>query len=191
MIQIKIKDMAICLDFTFFMVMALLFMIQSGGIWLYGILSCTAHEISHIMVMALYKIPIERITFYGAGIKISSEAVENAAAHIKAMVYSAGCLMNFILAAIFWLSGIIPAAAANICIGIFNLIPIGEFDGARLLKLWAIYHCKAENIDKITRRASIISAIICAALLIILKGKVNFTLFSTLIYITVLAFIAV
>ncbi len=166
-------------------------MLQSEGIWLYAVLACAAHEISHIVVMALTGIPIERITFYGAGIKLSSEEVENESARVKAMVYSAGCVMNFILAAVFWQTGVIPAAAANVCVGFFNLIPIGEFDGARLLKLWAIHNCRAENVDKITRRASIISAVICAALLIMLKGRVNFTLFTTLIYIMVLAFIAV
>lgn len=183
MIQIDFGKIKLRFDFTFFAVIAL-FMLTDGGLFgLSALAACALHEISHLIVMIIFSISVDTITFYGAGIKISSKEIYKSSGFKRNAVFLAGSVGNFIFAVIFWLFGERPAAFINLFTGIFNLLPIGEYDGAFLLKNFVIRRCKAENVDFIMNAAGAVSAAISFALILFVGGKPSFTLITTVVYI--------
>ena len=181
MIQINLKNTRVCFDFTFFAVIAF-FMLTDGGVFGFSaIIACALHEMSHLIMMIIFSISADSITFYGAGIRITSDKIERAPRFKRNIILFAGSAGNFIFAVILWIAGEKIAALINIFTGVFNLLPIGEYDGAALLKGFVIRHCKAENVDLIMKTAAIISA--CASVLfMIFFGGASFTLLTTTVY---------
>lgn len=173
------------LDFSFFAVIAL-FALFEDGFGLAALICCFLHETAHLIVMLILGIPIEEITFYGAGIRISSSRIEYEKPLSKAVVLISGCLMNFLCAAIFAYFGYDLAAMISLLTGIFNLLPIGELDGAKLIKMWIIRVCKPENVDRVMTVIGVIAAVICAAA-VIAVGGFSVTLPITVAYLIIVA----
>lgn len=187
MIELKLKSTAIRLDFSFFAVIALFLFVKDSLFGLAALTACAFHELSHLAVMAIIGIPADKITFYGAGIRITSRGADNAPIFQRILVLSAGAAANFAAAAFFRVTGNDLAAVINLFTGIFNLLPFGELDGAALLKIFVIKNCRPENVDKITRRVAVISAVAAGAVLLILLQNAPFVLCAVALYIVILA----
>ena len=138
MIELKLKRTALRWDFSFFAVLAVFFIWDYSGFGFAALGICTAHELAHLAVMRLCGMSPDSLTFYGAGIRLSARAVESAPPGVQAAVYAAGCAMNFLLGGVFLAAGEGRIAAVSFAAGAFNLLPLGEFDGRRLLKLLLI-----------------------------------------------------
>ena len=169
-------------DFTFFAVMAFFLMTDGGAFGFAAVIACALHEISHLIMMIILSVPAETITFYGAGIRISSEKIECAPRFRRNIILLAGSAGNLVFAAILWLSGEKIAAFINLFTGLFNLLPLGEYDGAVLLKSFAIRHCKAENVDAVMKAAGIASGIAGGLFMLLFGGNPSVTLITTLVY---------
>lgn len=187
MIELKLKRTALRLDFTFVAVLALFFWLDSGGFGLITLTVCAAHEMAHLAVMLMCGIIPESVTFYGAGIRISAPDTECTPPGVQAAVYSAGCLMNFLLAAVMAACGFPEAAAISLFTGCFNMLPIGEFDGRRLLKLFVLSHARPEYVDCILFWSGVLSAVLCGAALILGGRGVSPTLAITWAYIIIMS----
>lgn len=187
MIELKLSRTVLRFDFSFFSVLAMFFWLDSSGFGLTALGICVAHELSHLAVMTACGIIPENITFYGAGIRIASTETAFRPAAVQATVYSAGCIMNFLLAIVTAASGMPYIAAVSVSCGLFNLAPIGEFDGRKLLRLLMIHIAPAENIDKIMRLSGICSGIIIAAFLLVCGKEISPTFVITLAYIIFLS----
>ena len=135
MIELNLPRTSLRWDFSFFAVLALFFSLDGTGFGLNALGICAAHELAHLAVMLLCGIIPECVTFYGAGIRITSAETERHSPAEQAAVYGAGCVMNFLLAAALFAAGKPYPAAVSLSCGLFNLLPVGEFDGRRLLKL--------------------------------------------------------
>lgn len=183
MVELKIKGILLQLDFSFFAVLALYLLLDESGFGLAALAACAMHETAHLVAMTAFGVRVERLTLYGAGIRITSAAIERAKPLQRAVILAAGCAANFIAAAIFWHTREYAASAVNLFIGVFNLLPMGELDGAGLLKLTAIRFCRADKIDKVMKAASVVSAALCGCAVLLLGGGVPFTLVTTALYI--------
>lgn len=172
-----------CLDFSFFAVIALYLLLDESGFGLAALAACAMHETAHFIAMAVFGVSVERLTLYGAGIRITSSKIEYVKPLCKAVILSAGCIVNFAAAFVFRTVGAYAASAVNLFTGLFNLLPMGELDGAGLLKIAAVRRCRAENIDKVMRAAGIVSAALCAAAVLAFGGEVPFTFVTTALYI--------
>ena len=186
MIELKFKQTAIRWDFSFFAVLAVFFLWDSSGFGLAALGVCAAHELAHLAVMRMCGIVPESLTFYGAGIRLSAPAVEASSPGVQTAVYSAGCMMNFLLAGILAAAGEHRIAAISLAAGLFNLLPLGEFDGRRLLKLLLISRAAPENVDRALAMSGIVSAAIAAVVLFI-AGGASPTFFITSAYLVVLS----
>lgn len=186
MITLKILRTELRLDFSFFAVAAMFFLMDESGFGIWALAACAVHELSHLAVMAVFGINADAITFYGAGIRISCGSIENVPSARQALVYAVGAAANFVLAAVLFLCGMPAGGIVNLFTGAFNLLPLGELDGARLLKLAVIRRCRAEKIDRVMRAAGISSALICAAAAVSLGSEVPFTLVTTAAYFIIL-----
>ena len=183
MIELRLKQTQVRLDFSFFAVITLFLLLDDSGFGIAALCACGLHELAHLSLMLLFGITADKITFYGAGIRISSDSTDRAKPFAKALILSAGCAANFIAAAVFRFLGNDAAAAINLFTGIFNLLPLGELDGASLLKMLAIRVCRPENVDKVTKAAGMISVALAAATAIFFVGEFPFTLITTALYI--------
>lgn len=187
MIELKLKRTAIRFDFSFFAVLALFFWLDIDGFGLIALAVCAAHELAHLAVMEVCGIKPESITFYGAGIRITAPATELCSPGVQAAVFSAGCVMNFILAAALWSMNYDRAAAVSLLTGCFNLIPVGEFDGRRLLRLFLISNVKPERVDLLTYVVGICCAVLLGIFLIIYGRGASPTLLITAAYIVIMS----
>ena len=170
------------MDFSFFAVIALFLLFDTTGFGIMALAACAMHELAHMLVMAVFGISPDEITFYGAGIRITSAQTEYAKPAVKALILSAGCAANFVLTVIFWHSGQYEIAAINLFTGLFNLLPIGELDGAELLKTALIRFSKPENIDRISSVTGAVFSLICIAVIIFFGRGTSFTLITTALY---------
>ena len=187
MIELRIFKTALRLDFTFFAVVTLFLLTNDSGYGVTALLSCAAHEMSHLLAMGITGAEVNAVTLYGAGIKIRSDNAERLPFTGQLAIYAAGCVMNFTLAAVLWVSGAYEAAMINLITALFNLLPIGELDGARLLMLAAVRTLPAERVDRVTRIASVCAALL-AAVAILWIGGLSFSMAAAAAYIVFLAF---
>lgn len=188
MIELKVRKTALRLDFTFFAAVAFFLMTDNTDFGIIALLSCAAHELAHLLAMKLCGAEITAVTLYGAGIKIKSDNAESLSAKRQSAIYSAGCIMNFALAAVLWDAEAHASALINLFTGLFNLLPIGELDGARLLKAAVIRAFPAERVDTVMTIAAAASAVAAAAF-VLLFGGVSFGMIAAVIYIGALAVI--
>ena len=182
MIELNLTRTALRWDFSFFAVLALFFSLDISGFGLTALGICAAHELAHLAVMLLCGIVPESVTFYGAGIRITSTETERRSPAEQAAVYGAGCAMNFLLSAVLFAAGKAYPAAVSLSCGLFNLLPVGEFDGRRLLKLALIKVLPPERVDVALRICAVCSAVFAVVVLFLAGGKVSPTLIITSAY---------
>lgn len=187
MIEIKLRRTALRWDFSFFAVLAVFFRLDSSGFGVTALAVCAAHELAHLAVMLIFGIKPESLTFYGAGIRITAPDVESRSRGVQAAVYSAGCVMNFLLAAVLLYAGLPRGAAVSLFTGCFNLLPVGEFDGRRLLRLAVVSHAPPERVDVIMLLCAVLSAVSFAVAVIACAGRVSPTLLITSAYIVIMS----
>lgn len=190
MIELYIsKRFRILIDFTFFAVIALFLSLDKTGYGLMSIAACLIHEMGHLFVMLMQKKIPSRLTFYGAGIKITksdSSGLETPSVSILL----AGSLTNFaVFFAVYFTAGrtdIFPVlfAVINLVIGVFNLIPVSHFDGKKLLEIFCIKIFTPKTAMQVLRPVEIffLILVLCLAVLLFIMGFVNFTMAVVLIY---------
>lgn len=183
MLELKIRKTRVRLNFSFFAVVALFLTLDNTSFGIAALAACGIHEFSHLLVMTICAIPAEVVTFYGAGIRITSPQTENAKPVVRTLILGAGCAANFIAAALYSLSGNDAAAAINLLTGVFNLLPIGELDGAALLKTVLISKCRPESVDKVLRAVRRLTVLLLVGAVLLTGRSISFTLVTTVVYI--------
>lgn len=168
-------------DFSFFAVMALMFFLDSGGL-LAGIVACAVHEMGHLVVMGITGVSVERILFYGAGIRISAD-LSDARFGQRLAVLSAGCAANLLSAFWFFSRGWNLGAASSIATALFNMLCLGELDGSAIIRLLCERYLSPIAEKRVLMIMRLISGILCAIIVFLLNGDVSFTLLITLGYI--------
>lgn len=186
MIELRLRKTLLRLDFSFFAVMTLFLFLDSSRLGLTALAACGLHELAHLIAMTAFGIRADEITFYGAGVRISSSETDRRGGAARVLILLAGCTANFLAAVLLYRSGNGIAAAINLCTGLFNLLPIGELDGAALLKTLFIKICNPENVDRNMKIAAIVSGAAMAAAVILLGGGISFTLATTLLYLIII-----
>lgn len=104
-----------------------------------ALLACLVHETGHLFFMLFFERPPRAITFYAGGIALKKSPLINSVAKDFIILF-AGALFNFISAILVY--KITPNLAfandfvgSSVVLGIFNLLPIGYFDGEKILSL--------------------------------------------------------
>lgn len=185
MIEVRFtQKFKICIDFTFFAVIALFLSFDGTGYGLMSIAACLVHESGHLIAMLIQKKFPSKLTFYGGGIKLSSSVQPSV------FVLLAGSFTNFIVFGILYFNAdgtdIFPVlfAVLNLIIGIFNLLPISFFDGKILLETLLIHTLEPVIVMKILNiiQFLILFLIIYSSVFMFFNGFINFTVAIVLIY---------
>ena len=111
------------------------------------------HESGHVLAYMLCAHKLPGLHFSAGGIGLSG--AEQLPRTQELWVLAAGPLANFIMAALLFL------AAVSLCTGVYNLMPFGVLDGARLLQNLL----PAEKQDALRRAQRLLLCLFCAAAL--------------------------
>ncbi len=192
MIGFKIGSSSVGFDFSFFASVALL-MLLGNGYAVLGLAACIWHEFGHLIAMRICNIPVKRILFYGAGIKIMPDKQFCFTDfRTEFFVLIAGSAANFAASAV---SGFFDAAelklfsVINAVIGVFNLLPVQYLDGGKLLTAVIYRICSfpcACMLERFLKWLNIFLIIIIMTAFAFV-GKGNFTLYVTLCYLLISA----
>ena len=132
MIYFDIKNIKISLSFGFFFVFALLS--STDDILIpFSLIFCLLHEFAHLFFMKRFGVCVNKIHFYGGGIKISSSGVFLLSKSKQILVYLSGCALNMILAIIYFLINANELFVINFSLAILNMMPIYYLDGGMIL----------------------------------------------------------
>lgn len=182
------KKTRIYLDFTFFAAIALFFYLDESGFGIMSIAACIIHETGHLTALYKEKRDINSLTFYGGGIKIGYEKNLDASYFILV----AGSLFNFILFAVLYFSfqenyELKIFAIINLIIGIFNLLPLKYFDGARITEKILLKILSLEKALYLLKKIEIIAIIIAMFFIVIIMifGQVNISVLIVMIYVII------
>lgn len=188
MIEFKAFGIKISFDFSFFATLALLMLLKDTKYIILGFYACMLHEIGHLILMNLAGGKLEKISFYGAGIKIVP-AHKIMPFFKDILILLGGPLANFIAFSVAFLlsfknNDILIFAFMNLTVGIFNLLPFKAFDGGRILALIFGNFLSIQNANK----AAMILKILCVFLIgiffcfFIINKSGNITLYLTVLY---------
>lgn len=190
MFELNFKKLTVVFDFSFFASVALLTLL-SGNYALLGLAACLWHEMGHLIFMRICGIPVKRMVFYGAGIKIvPDKLIDFTGFGTSLLILIGGSGANFALAAALWLINSPTAglfAAINTLIGTFNLLPLQYLDGGKIILLLIRKLCSYSAACLLERFFKWCSVFLIMTVLIVFAflGKGNITLYATLCYLLV------
>ena len=168
MLELRLCNTALRLDFSFFAVLSLFFFFDSTGTGQLSLCACACHELGHLAVMTAVGARVDSLTFYGAGIRIGAR-LDDLKSGERAAVLAAGCAVNLLLCAAALLCGSVRFAAVNLMLGAFNLLPVGALDGAQLLAL-ATARLAQRRAGAVRACLCALSVVLCAALAALSQG---------------------
>lgn len=191
MVSFNIGAMRVCFDFSFFAVIGIFFALDDSGYGIFCIAACLCHELGHLALLLLTKHVPRQLIFSGSGICIKQQE------EASVPVLAAGCAVNFILFIIFCFlleqNSVYKLifAGSNLCIGILNLLPIGELDGKKLLERFftAIFSYRAAHRAIFISELAGIALAALAVLILLIFGAINITSILVLIYVFTVDFL--
>jgi len=98
-----------------------------------GLFFAALHELGHLGAMLLFKARPQRVCLVAAGMRIDCTPGLNLSFGKEIVVALAGPVVSFSLAGICYAAGLENAAAINLGFGLFNLLPVRQLDGGRVL----------------------------------------------------------
>lgn len=176
---IKIK-----MTYTFFLVMILFLAFDKVGLSVLVLFSIFLHELGHIIIMRLFGQKINAINFDFYGIDISKTQVN--LSYVKELfISSAGILVNiFIVLISFFILKNEHLYYINLCLILFNLLPVGRLDGGQILDkiLQLLFnHTLAYKIYKLVSFSFFIALVLISFILVFIN--LNYIFFSlTMLY---------
>ncbi len=187
MISFNIMGVAFGFSFSFFALFGVMFCFEENLTVLLPVLCCLIHEAGHILVMIIFKTPPVKIIFYGGGIKLVPN-VKLLSVKKDIIVFSAGCIANFLTGLIAYYAGYKTFFAISFALGIFNLLPFRYFDGGQIIKTVLVRSRVSENtVEEIRKILSLF--IICLCVLVMMFSGLNLSLCVTIVYIVICEFL--
>lgn len=170
----------ICLSPLFFSVLTLFLLFDKSGIALSVLGFSFLHECAHFVLLLIFRTFPQKISLNLFGIEMSLKS--NLSELRKMSVFSAGFVLNFILAAFFFFSGEKVSAIINLYIGIFSFIPLPSTDGGEIIEI-ITDDFFSEKKTKICRFISFFSVLITMPFLIFMSFcKGNYIAFAAMVY---------
>lgn len=130
----RIKKLYVCVSWYFFIIFFGVLLTNKLKTFLFCFLALTIHELGHIITIYKLneKINIFYILPFGFCCRVKNQSKINKNNMLK--ILFAGPVAS-ILAAGFFCLWTKEFAISNFIVGLFNLIPIGDLDGGRIIRL--------------------------------------------------------
>jgi len=175
---------------SFLLLAAALYYLDSGGILPWALIACGLHELGHYLAIRLLggRVTLLRLTCVGAEMRLSARYPLSPGRQILAALAGPG--VNLALALAFarlavrlgpeaWLF-----AGLNLALGVFNLIPVAQLDGGRVLRNLLLLLGTEEAADQAMWWVSLVLAggLAVSGSLLLLRGRANGTLALTALW---------
>jgi len=142
------------------------------------LLAALCHELGHLFVLWLYRVPVEEILLTPLGAVIAAPEQERLSYGAELFAVLAGPAVNLILALIFArVSGDYLFAGANAILGLYNLLPILGLDGGRALFLFLSWLTEPFTALRIVRTVNLIVLALLLGLSVLLLYRTGGGLF--------------
>jgi len=171
-------------EFTFVAIIALFTVFDTTGFAILGLCAGVVHELGHLAAMWLSGVKVKSIFFRGGGIQIEPEEKGK----ITLFILSAGSIANFLTFAVIFtalerpFSYLYPLlfSLMNVCVGMFNLLPIGCMDGKQILErlLPPRMHYALRILE-----IALILVLSGAVIVALYHGFFNFTVIAAMVYV--------
>lgn len=160
----------------------------SGFIWCF--LSILIHETGHIIFMCLFGFSPNKIKISLFEISINDKSRHKRTRRQNFLIIFFGPFANFICFILFYLLYLfsneffLPFAAANLSVGLFNLLPVLSLDGGQLLYLILSKRMTDSLAEKVVDIVTFVFIFPLSALgfLLLFNSKYNFSLLLVCIY---------
>lgn len=173
----------------------LMCILNKFDIYFIFMISILLHEIFHLIVGICMGLQFDKVRISSLGISLDLMSYkEKNKLKKRIFIYASGPLFNFILAIIFYFINIeyrlkIDIVYTNLCLGVFNLLPIMPLDGGKIFKelLLIKYGYKKSSIYSLDLSRWILIGISILYSFLIFEIK-NVFIFFTIIYLWYLFF---
>ena len=185
MVCIVLSGIRICIDFTApFLLGILSLTLPAYQIW-QTVSACLLHEAAHIIVVFCTSQRPEKLTVSACGMQLTIRRGTLCPLRSCIPILLSGPLANLVAALVLLHFGLHEAAAANLSLFWFNLLPFCGTDGGTLLRmvLEQKYEPRKEIADHIAQCTALAAALTILALIHITEQR-NPVLFVLIIYLT-------
>lgn len=156
MLRFHIAGLDVGVSFWFFALLSACALVQQGELMFYLLLPVAVHELGHLLMMAAVGAEVRGVQCTASGIAIQRDAGCRMSYGREFLICAAGPAVNLALAG--WLHlccfhsvRTMFLVAANVAVGVFNLLPIGDLDGGQMLKLAAARWLPAGTAHRVSR----------------------------------------
>lgn len=191
--EFKLGQTKIELDFYFFAALAVFLMVDKSGLILFVIIAVAAHELAHVVAMLALGVQVQRLRFAPFGLRLERRGGSIVGFGREICISLAGSLVNMILGQICFMMppsrGSLLLGAANMALGLFNLLPVQGLDGGRVVEE-VLDYCFGQRGRKAAGTVSVLFTVVLYLLTLYLwrRGSFNLSLVLLCIYVTVLPF---
>lgn len=159
-----------------------------------GFLCCVMaviiHECGHLFAMLICKSPPDKIKISLFEIKITNSSRQLNTTHQNIFIIFFGPLVNFICFILFYLlylcnsEFLLPIAMANLCTGLFNMLPVMSLDGGQLMYVVLCRKFSEKSAERIINITAVIILFPLTVLgfMVLLNSKYNFSLLFVCAY---------
>lgn len=165
MVCFDLFGLRLALDFTAPALFALLSMYLSPAELCRTAAACLLHECAHLLVIAKIGRKPTLMRISAAGLRLETAGTAVMPLRLFAVILIAGPLANLLAAAVFYLLGMQEAAAANLSLCCFNLLPFRSTDGGTLLGAY-LEQCFLTRAAELPRRLLLCMAMGTVALIL-------------------------
>lgn len=189
--KFKIFSIPVTISYTYICIIAVCIITNQFTSFLYCILAVIIHETGHLLPMKHFRCLPDKIKISLFEISISGSLRQQKSLKENFIIIFFGPFVNFICFILLYLLYLIcsdifqPPAYANLCVGLFNILPVMSLDGGQLLYLALRCRLSDKSAERCVNVITFIVLFPLAALgfLVLFNSKYNFSLLFVCIYI--------
>ncbi len=189
--KFKIFSIPVTISYTYICIIAVCIITNQFTSFLYCILAVIIHETGHLLPMKHFRCLPDKIKISLFEISISGSLRQQKSLKENLIIIFFGPFANFICFILLYLLYLIYGVAlqlpayANLCVGLFNILPVMSLDGGQLLYLMLGCRLSDKSAEKCVDVITFIVLFPLAALgfLVLFNSKYNFSLLFVCVYI--------
>lgn len=195
MISFKYKNIPVEIRTGFFIIITFMLLISENETVIISLLSSVFHECGHLLAIVFSKEKPKRIVFSASGMRIDRYPNSFLSFSKEIVIALSGVFVNFLISFMsyiaFCFSGsdfFFKVFGVNLVIGIFNILPLEELDGAVCLNFFLLRRIGEEKAKVTVDTVSVIFGIVLISFfsVTVYFKKVNLSFAVVIIYLLIL-----